>query len=76
MHIKKNASIVEFLRAVNTCGADVLFATQEGDILNLKSQLSRFVFATVASNEDMLYSAEIICKSDEERLILAAYLEE
>lgn len=75
MHIRKNIKLVEFLRAVNSCSGDVLFSTKDGDILNLKSELSRYVFAAIAPNTELIYSAEIICKAKDDYIRLEPFLE-
>lgn len=74
MHIKQSANLVEFLRIVNTCLGDVLFSTKDGDLLNLKSELSRYVFAALTPNTELLYSAVITCKDDRDYVRLEEYL--
>lgn len=74
MHIKQSANLVEFLRIVNTCLGDVLFSTKDGDLLNLKSELSRYVFAALTPNTELLYSAVITCKDDRDYIRLEEYL--
>ncbi len=41
---------VHFLKAVNRCRGEVVLTTGEGDCLNLKSTLSRYIFAVNAVN--------------------------
>lgn len=74
MHIRQSANLIEFLRIVNTCIGDVLFSTKDGDILNLKSELSRYVFAALTPNKELLYSALITCKDDRDYARLEEYL--
>ena len=40
MRLKDTVSPADFLRCVDRCAGEVLYKTQEGDILSLKSQLS------------------------------------
>ena len=75
MHIKRSANLLDFLKAINICEADVLFCTKEGDVLNLRSELSRYVFAAIAPNAELVYSAEIICKNEQDYALLEAYWE-
>lgn len=75
MHIKRNTNLIDFLRAANRCQEDVLFLTQDGDVLNLKSELSRYVFASLAPNAELLSSACITCKNETDYKLLANYLE-
>lgn len=74
MHIKHSANLLEFLKTVNSCESDVLFTTKDGDVLNLKSELSRYVFAALTPNTELLYSAVIICKDDRDYIRLEEYL--
>ena len=56
MHIKDNINIVNFLKQVQKCNAEVLFVTPEGDRIALKSTLSQYIFCTIASNPEILSS--------------------
>ena len=44
MHIRNNINVVDFLKQVRTCSRDVLFETEEGDRIALKSTLSQYIF--------------------------------
>lgn len=74
MYIKRSTDLPEFLRAVNSCQADVFFNTKDGDILNLKSELSRYVFAALTPNTQLLYSAVITCKDNQDFTHLKEFL--
>lgn len=74
MYLKHSADLINFLKAVNQCQEDVSFVTKEGDILNLKSGLSRFIFATLTPNAELLYSSRIVCKNSEDTHRLADFL--
>jgi hypothetical protein len=43
--LKRKIEPVHFLKAVNRCKGEVVLTTLEGDCLNLKSTLSRYIFA-------------------------------
>lgn len=69
MNIRPDADIAEFLKTVEKCRFDVLFLTEEGDRLNLKSALSQYVFAMIASKRELLCAGHIQCaREDIDRL--------
>lgn len=76
MGLKKDVNFEQFLRSVNECESDVLFCTKEGDVLNLKSMLSRFVFASLTMDAEILDTATIVCENKEDESILAQYLQD
>lgn len=63
MRLKDNVSPADFLQRVDQCTGEVLYKTREGDILNLKSQLSKYLFliAVNAPETAALSHGEIIC---------------
>ena len=63
MHLNPNIDINEFLKVVSTCKGDVLFETPEGDQMNLKSELCRFVFASGANVHRTLVRRDQLQKS-------------
>ena len=50
MKLKADVSLPEFLRKANLCEGDVFFETPEGDCLNIKSQLSKYVFLAAVNS--------------------------
>lgn len=74
MKIKAQADFVRFLKAVGECSSEILFQTEEGDCLNLKSALSQYVFAMIFSKPELLNSGRICC-SDEDLRRLNDFLE-
>lgn len=74
MKVDPNTSVVDFLKAVASCREDVVFQTNEGDSLNLKSALSQFVFAVVFTNPEILSTGTILCHCAEDAASLAPYL--
>lgn len=63
MRLKDNCDIVAFLSAVQKCKKDVLFTTKEGDCLNLRSTLSRYVFAVIAENQGLMEQGTVKCSA-------------
>lgn len=76
MKLKRGADPVQFLKQVNLCKDDVLFCTEEGDIINLKSKLSQLVFAVAVEDAELTYSASIECKNEEDKEKIKAFTEE
>lgn len=76
MRIKENANIASFLLTVQKSKGDVLFKTSEGDIMNLKSTLSAYVFTAAAIHPQILSSGEVECANPEDERILGEYLTE
>lgn len=70
MTLTSHTDFAVFLEAVQQCRGEVLFCTQEGDKLNLKSTLSKYLFAALAGNEELLRKRKIVCQfpQDEEKL--------
>lgn len=77
MKLKPNINVVDFLKATMHCPGEVWYTTSEGDVLNLKSQLSQYIMlaALTAKKSVALPAGEIICKSEFDYQALAAYLE-
>jgi len=77
MRLKDNVSPSDFLQRVDQCAGEVLYKTSEGDVLNLKSQLSKYLFliAVNAPETAALCHGEIICEQDDYE-ILSSFFEE
>lgn len=69
MRLKDNCDIVAFLNAVQKCKGEVLLSTKEGDRLNLKSLLSRYVFAVIAENRKLTQESRIDCGAEDLALL-------
>ncbi len=74
MHINPNINILNFLKQVQKCSAEVLFETSEGDRIALKSTLSQYIFCTIASNPELLQSGTIRFEQDEDIKLLENFL--
>lgn len=73
MKLKENCDIVAFLHAVQQCRGEVFLVTKEGDRLNLKSTLSRYVFAVIAENGKLMAESRVEC-GEPDRKVLEAYI--
>lgn len=74
MLLNPNANYFDFLEQVSNCSGTVLLQTPQGDILNLRSELCRFIFACAATNKTLLSGAEIQCACQEDYLLLTPFL--
>lgn len=74
MHIKTGINIVNFLKQVQKCSAEVLFETPEGDRIALKSTLSQYIFCTIASNPELLQSGTVRFEKEADQNLLIDFL--
>ena len=75
MKFKDSVDINAFLDAAKQCTGDIFFQTNEGDILNLKSLLSRYVLMSIMGNPSLLKSAQVTCVQEKDYQLLSEYLE-
>jgi len=76
MHLKTDIEITQFLLQVKKCNDDVYYKTSEGDILNLSSALSQYVFCSIAKQPHYWKTGIVSCKNIDDYQILSAYLVE
>lgn len=74
MRFNENINLIEFLQQVKYCRSDILFTTSDGDILNLKSELSRYILATVAGKKDFILKGAIVCRDPRDEALLCDFL--
>lgn len=67
--LKPDTDLNRFIRAVAGCADDVLFTTAEGDILNLHSTLSSYIFAALSGRQDLLSCGRIDCSPQDLSLL-------
>ncbi len=75
MKLKQGIDYGKFFAAVTSCQGDVYFETIENDRLNLKSILSRFVFASAVSQQLGKVNGVIVCMVKEDYQHLQNFLE-
>lgn len=73
MKLNPNMNVPAFLRAVHTCKGEVRFITKAGDDLNLKSELSQFVFAAVIAGKLQNLDGSIEVRNSEDAQLLKDY---
>lgn len=59
MRLRRDINLAAFIQAATNCQKDVLYQTAEGDCLNLKSTLSRFIFLSVIDAYPNLSSGSV-----------------
>ena len=57
--LKSDIDVIEFLNTVSDCPGDVWFYTAAGDEINLKSELSKYVFLTAVTQPEVLKTSEV-----------------
>lgn len=71
--LKPKIRMADFILAVNHCEGPVTFETQDGDVLNLKSELSKYIFLAVSLEPKCLVSSKISC-SPQDAALLTDYI--
>lgn len=74
MHLKENVDIQNFLLQIKKCNDDVFYETTEGDILNLSSALSQYVFCSITIQPEYWVTGTIRCIDEKDYEALADYL--
>lgn len=75
MHLKKDFNITEFLKQVTYCQGEVYFETPEGDSLSLKSALSQYIFCSLTNEDDIFRNGTIRTELEQDKTLLAYFLE-
>lgn len=73
MRLKEVVDVSAFLEATEKCSGDVFFHMPEGDILNVKSLLSRYVVVSVCKPGE-LQKAHVVCTDEEDYSLLSDFL--
>lgn len=74
MRLNMNVIMLDFMHAVSQCVGDVFFITPEGDMLNLKSELSKYVFAVIAAQPQKAMAGEVVCKNSSDTARILPYV--
>lgn len=74
MKSKKNIDIQAFLKEVLSCKGEIFYDTEYKDHLNLKSQLSKFIFAILYTKESNMLLGEITLHNPDDVYLLSKYL--
>lgn len=75
MKVKRIENVEAFLDKVSECEGTVELVTNQGDRLNLKSQLTRYVaLANVFSTDALIEDIEIVCYNPEDTKKLLEFM--
>ena len=74
--LKSDIDVIEFLNTASDCRGDVWFYTAAGDEINLKSELSKYVFLTAAAQPGVLETAEVKVSADADLEYLGRFFAE
>lgn len=75
MKLKESIKPAEFLQVVKKCTGEVWLCSTDGDKLNLKSELSCYVFVSIALQKDLLDRCLIECEMLEDYTLLSEFWE-
>lgn len=75
MKLKKEVSLSDFMSTVKQCRSEVYFKTVEGDMLNLRSALSAYIFIAAVSDNarGYLLDGEVVCNLAADSTLLAPF---
>lgn len=74
MRIKKDINFEDFMNRVDDCQGEVIFYTDEEDVLNLKSTLSKLIFASLSDKSEFLSSGYIKIDLESDYELLGQFL--
>lgn len=57
--IRSDVNIAELLKDADRCQGEISLTTEDGDVLNLKSALSKYVLVVLANKSDVLSLATL-----------------
>lgn len=67
--LRPNVRMADFSLAVNRCQGDVTLETKNGDMLNLKSELSKYILLAIALESKELELSRISCTPQDAALL-------
>lgn len=76
MKLKTNIDPIALLRTAQKCGGEVIFKTDEGDRLNLKSTLSSYVFCVAIGSPEIAETGRVECSEPADIALLKEFLED
>ncbi len=63
-HLRTDIEITKFLMQIKKCHGEVYYETIEGDVLNLSSALSQYVFCSIARQPHYWNTGVVRCELD------------
>lgn len=74
MYLNDNIDVKNFFETLSKCSGEVTLHTAEGDILNMRSALSQFIFMVDFAKQQLLSNATVICSNSEDYKLLENFL--
>ena len=74
MRLRPDVDLVAFLRMTKKCHGKVIFHSEEGDDLNLRSILCRYIMLARYSGEKKEIRGRVSCQQKEDRFLLREFL--
>ncbi len=74
MRLRQLDNYMDFMTAVQGCDGEVLFTSEEGDRLDLRSTFCQYLFASSCGDKDYLTKGKILCSAEADYARLAPYL--
>lgn len=76
MYLRTGINLEKFLDCISKCQGEVFLHTQEKDCINLKSQLSKYVFLFMCDHQNSLSDNKIVCEFENDYIVLKDYLQQ
>lgn len=76
MKLKEGITVSELLKQIQLCRGEVEFRTSEGDCLNLKSELSKYLFAAICERRDFMEKGSLDCEDKNDRQALLGFFDQ
>lgn len=75
MKLKENFDLVSFFENIKKCSGEVIFVSDQGDRLNLKSQLSKYIFIAAKQDSALLAKSTLLLSAKSDVQYLEHFLE-
>lgn len=72
--LKREIDFGRFLSRIGECRGEVTFHTEQGDVLNLKSLLSTYVFSMLADRPDLVENGWLTCEETQDVTLLEPFI--
>lgn len=74
MRLRNDIDITKFMEEIKHCSGAVYYRTAEGDLLNLSSTLSQFIFFSIVPQPHYFSTGEVTCDDPDDYELLHNYL--
>ncbi len=74
MKVTNITNVDEFFKVIEDCSGDVYLVSNEGDRINLKSRLSKYLALATVFSSDIIESVELVVSNPEDTKKLLNYM--